>query len=114
MSSDRLDPVTRDRDRNIEMRAAIDVLFEALSHIQASLEEAPENERMESYRTFKEALYKRFEYLIEKRGEPLSGSESGGDGAAGAETGETMHGAPELTEKDDTMEKLWPAIAKGR
>lgn len=90
------------------MRAAVDVMFEALSHIQASLETKSEEKRVQSYRKFKEALYDRFEYLIEQResqsSEPGSvSSQNGADLEAGSGSG-----------KDDTLEKLWPAIAKGR
>jgi len=108
MSADQFDPVTRDRNRNVEMRAAVDVLFEALSHIQASLETQSEEKRVQSYRKFKEALYDRFEYLVEERkdlpGEP---------GAAASQNGAALE-ADNKTEKDDTLEKLWPAIANGR
>ena len=117
MSANPLDPVTRDQNRDIEMRAAIDVLFEALSHIQASLEKTSEDKRVESYRKFKEALYDRFEYLVDQRTEAASTDAPRGDGAASApaQNGMTVESPAESGEDtDDTLEKLWPAIAKGR
>jgi len=108
MSADQFDPVTRDRNRDVEMRAAVDVMFEALSHIQASLETKSEEKRVQSYRKFKEALYDRFEYLVDARkdrpGEPKAVSSQ--NDTALEEGGET--------DEDDTLEKLWPAIANGR
>lgn len=107
MPTNQYDPVTRDRNRDVEMRAAVDVMFEALSHIQASLETKSEEKRVKSYRKFKEVLYDRFEYLIEQRkdrsSEPGSASQEGAALESGSEPSE-----------DDTLEKLWPAIARGR
>ena len=53
----------------MEVRAAVDVMFEALSHIQASLGADTEEERVQTYHKFKEALYERFELAVEKRQE---------------------------------------------
>jgi hypothetical protein len=114
MSSNKLDPVMRDRNLDIEVRAAIDVLFEALSHIQASLEETSEDKRVKSYRKFKEALYDRFEYLVEQRSEVVNGGSPGGDGAATQEGITVESPSKPESDGDDTLEKLWPAIAKGR
>jgi len=115
MSANPLDPVTRNQNRDIEMRAAIDVLFEALSHIQASLEQTSEDKRVKSYRKFKEALYDRFEYLVDQRTEAVSPDAPRGDGATPAQNGMTVESPAESGEDtDDTLEKLWPAIAKGR
>lgn len=50
-----------------ELRAAVDVMFEALSHIQASINVAEPEEREKHYRMFKEALYERFDHLLEQR-----------------------------------------------
>jgi hypothetical protein len=107
MSADQLDPVLRDRTRSVEMRAAVDVIFEALSHIQASLETKSEEKRVQSYRKFKEALYDRFEYLVEER------RDRPGTSGGGAQNGEALE-TPSEPEEDDTLEKLWPAIAKNR
>jgi len=107
MSADQFDPVTRDRNRDVEMRAAVDVMFEALSHIQASLETESEEKRVQSYRKFKEALYDRFDYLIEER------KQRPGEPGAGASQNGTALEADDQAEDDDTLEKLWPAIAKG-
>jgi hypothetical protein len=108
MSANQFDPVTHERTRNIEMRAAVDVMFEALSHIQASLETTSEEKRVESYRTFKEALYDRFEYLVEQRKDQPSEPES-------AQTGAVLEAdASAEADEDDTLEKLWPAIASDR
>jgi hypothetical protein len=85
------------------MRAAVDVMFEALSHIQASLETTSEEKRVESYRTFKEALYDRFEYLVDQRKEqPVESAPSGGQNGAVLEETATDE------DEDDTLEKLWP------
>lgn len=111
MSTNPLDPVTRDQNRDIEMRAAVDVFFEALSHIQASLEKTSEDKRMTSYRKFKEALYDRFEYLVEQRTEAVTHDTPRGNRAASAQNGMTVEPSEEA---DDTLEKLWPAIAKDR
>jgi hypothetical protein len=103
MQNENFDPVARERSRDRELRAAVDVMFEALSHIQASLEASSEEKRVESYRTFKEALYERFEYLVEEYEEgdqdpmPQKRSDAGDEGAS--------------DEGDDTLEKLWPEIA---
>jgi hypothetical protein len=101
MQNNNFDPVVRERNRNRELRAAVDVMFEALSHIQASLEATSEEKRVESYRTFKEALYERFEYLVEEYEEgdqdPVLQKRSDAAGEAGPD--------------DDTLEKLWPEIA---
>ena len=104
MSTNQFDPVTRDRDRNVEMRAAVDVMFEALSHIQASLETTSEEKRVESYRTFKEALYDRFEYLVDQRKEQPVDS-----GPAGDQAGAVLEETATDEDEDDTLEKLWPA-----
>lgn len=79
---------------NREIRSFIDVTFEALSHIQASLETNSEEKRAQAYRKFKESLYDRFEYLLEKRKNDIH-EKPFNDG--------TM-------DKDDTLEKLWPKI----
>lgn len=110
MSANQFDPVTRDRTRNVEMRAAVDVMFEALSHIQASLETTSEEKRVESYRKFKEALYDRFEYLVDQRKEqPTEPESSTAQNGAVLETDASAEDS-----EDDTLEKLWPAIAGAR
>jgi hypothetical protein len=50
-----------------ELRAAVDVMFEALSHIQASINASEPEAREKQYQTFKEALYERFEHLLEQK-----------------------------------------------
>ena len=100
MQNNSFDPVARERSRDRELRAAVDVMFEALSHIQASLEASSEEKRVQSYRTFKEALYERFEYLVEEyETEDRAGAVDRAD--AGAES----------EDEEDTLEKLWPDIA---
>lgn len=55
--------------RDQEIRAAVDVMFEALSHIQASLESRSGEDHVQSYQKFKEALYERFEHAVDRRRE---------------------------------------------
>lgn len=67
---------SRRKRQSEEVRAAIDVMFEALSHIQASIDTNSEEERVQTYRKFKEALYERFEHAVgEARQERPSGSD---------------------------------------
>lgn len=107
MPNNEADPVARQRQRDHEMRAAVDVMFEALSHIQASLETSSEEKRMESYRKFKEALYDRFEHLLEEQ-RPSPDGQPAQVGGTDTPTDAVL----EETEEGDTLEKLWPAIAK--
>jgi predicted ribonuclease toxin of YeeF-YezG toxin-antitoxin module len=119
-------------DASEETRAAIDVMFEALAHIQASLETRSEEAREASYRNFKEGLYRRFEYLVQQRqstgSESADGSSNGSSQSADALSDRTVvetssgnaagrggngnasprGGLPD----EDTLEKFWPAIAK--
>ncbi len=115
-----------------ETRAAIDVMFEALSHIQASLEQSSEEARSQSYRNFKNALYRRFEQVVEDRqatkqhdlgsqerqgisqkqkgapeGAPLSGNAT----ASVNGTSKTPLSATDGEGAGGTLEKLWPTIA---
>ncbi len=111
MQNNSADPVARQRQRDRELRAAVDVMFEALSHIQASLETSTEEKRMESYKKFKEALYDRFEHLVEER---EAAAQETTYGAAHADSGEAQN-EPTLDdsdEEDDTLEKMWPAVAE--
>jgi len=108
-----------------ETRAAIDVMFEALSHIQASLEQSSEEARSQSYRNFKNALYRRFEQVVEdrqaskKHGVGSQGQQEAPAGAPLAENADaSVNGtsAPPLSATDGegaggTLEKLWPTIA---
>ncbi|MFB6248980.1 MAG: hypothetical protein ABEL97_10470 [Salinibacter sp.] len=125
MQSDYHDPVARERDQRRELRAGIDVIFEALSHIQASLETSSEEEREESYRTFKEALYDRLEHLIEKRrkedlfpeeAQVETAAENGAAEQAGPSTEEGIPDESGTAGQDssdaDTLEKLWPSAAE--
>lgn len=50
-----------------ETRAAIDVMFEALAHIQASMETESEDAREQAYYGFKEALQHRLHHVIQQR-----------------------------------------------
>jgi hypothetical protein len=108
-----------------ETRAAIDVMFEALSHIQASLEESSEEARRQSYRDFKNALYRRFEQVVEDRqarkkhgvgsqeqqGPPADAPLSGNATASVNGTSKTPLSAVDGEGADGTLEKLWPTIA---
>ena len=96
-SADQVDPVARQRSRDRELRAAVDVMFEALSHIQASLETASKEKRAQSYRTFKEALYERFEHVVEKREESVADIAD-------------LSGESNESNEDDTLQKLWPGV----
>jgi hypothetical protein len=107
-------------DPSLETRAAIDVLFEALAHIQASQETSSEEARAEAYRNFKEALYTRFEYLKKERyaaaAEGRSPEEaredqasSSLDGPAAPEGEEERQ--PDAGKSDETLQKFWPAIS---
>lgn len=113
-----------------ETRAAIDVMFEALSHIQASLEQSSEEARSQSYRSFKNALYRRFEQVVEdrqamKRKKPVSKEQKNAPvdpalsqdadvknadvSANGAR--EDCLSVPDKGNSDGTLEKLWPTIS---
>lgn len=120
-----------------ETRAAIDVMFEALAHIQASLETSSEEAREASYRNFKQALYRRYGQVLEDRqaeGAPqqapqaapepsvsvpgADGADSG-DASVPGESGSDAGGdgfAVEQSDDDsdgsDTLEKFWPAVSK--
>jgi hypothetical protein len=117
MPTDRPEP-TAD-DATLEVRAAVDVMFEALSHIQASLETTSEEKRVESYRRFKEALYERFEYIVEERRQAPEAEEAPAmNGHAAAEPADRPAPNGAVLEGDDdgedTLEKLWPTIAKNQ
>jgi len=117
------DPIAAETaDAILETRAAIDVLFEALAHIQASQESSSEAARAESYRNFKQALYTRFQYLKEERYNIESAAERSPDGPdAGASMGEdtagpsstvpTAEGSGAADGIEDTLQKFWPAIS---
>jgi len=112
-----------------ETRAAIDVMFEALAHIQASMETSSEEARKEAYANFKNALYSRFEQAVEDRS--ATEVEVQGDGAPGftappthkahpgpsandssASSGEGDTGGDSADDGDEnTLEKFWPSIS---
>lgn len=109
--------------RRRELRAAVDVMFEALSHIQASVESSSPEEREASYRTFKEALYERFEHAVERRrekapcpqSEVASGPDNSGEAAGPSGVDESMPaggdgavGAAAGGGDQDTRRTLWP------
>jgi hypothetical protein len=74
-----------------ELRAAVDVMFEALSHIQASINASEPEAREKQYQTFKEALYERFDHLLEQRysdatsGTPTTSGDAASENARTAE-----------------------------
>lgn len=112
MQNNSADPVQQQRQRDREMRAAVDVMFEALAHIQASLETSSETKRRASYKKFKEALYERFEHILEEQ-EPDVGRQdrpTSSPNSDGSERGPTLNDSSE--EQNDTLEKMWPAIAE--
>ena len=108
-------------DPSLETRAAIDVLFEALAHIQASQETSSEEARAEAYRNFKQALYTRFEYPKEKRyaaaAEERSPEDAQNEAASSASSldGSAVSDGKEVQRRDagtskETLQKFWPAI----
>jgi len=111
-----------------ETRAAIDVMFEALSHIQASLEQSSEEARSQSYRSFKNALYRRFEQVVEDRQaskpevsqkqtnapvDPALSTDADVKNANGSANGarEDHSSVTDKENTDGTLEKLWPTIS---
>lgn len=99
-------------DSSFETRVAIDVMFEALSHIQASIDASTEEERVESYRKFKEALYERYEHLLEKRREERADvALETVNGNGHAEDQPVKDEAEEEEGGSDTLGKLWPTIS---
>jgi hypothetical protein len=114
-----------ERDPALEIRAAVDVMFEALSHIQASMETESEEKRARTYQEFKSALYARFDHLVsERRSEqeaettPLENSTSapneGGEGSSSSRPGsEPPTDGENADEEEDTLEKFWPEITDG-
>lgn len=100
-------------DHDFETRVAIDVMFEALSHIQASIDASSEKERVESYRKFKEALYERYEHLLEQRREENVSNGADPSLETVEENGHAEDRQPEEATDDDedTLGKLWPAIS---
>lgn len=112
-------PSTSSIDPSLETRAAIDVLFEALAHIQASQETSSEEARAEAYRNFKQALYTRFEYLKKERyaaaAEGRSPEDAQDDEAASSLDGSAVQDGEEeqgraAGKTDETLQKFWPAI----
>lgn len=82
-------------------------MFEALSHIQASVEASSEEDREASYETFKEALYERFDHILENEQSTFDAPSTRSrtpDGKRDA--------GPESPEAKDKFQKLWPAIAR--
>lgn len=108
-------PDTHDSDdrHGFETRVAVDVMFEALSHIQASIDASTEEERVESYRKFKDALYARYEQLLEKRRaeqfDPVLEKRTNGKGRA--EDRSPKEDGEEKDDGSDTLGKLWPTIS---
>jgi len=114
-----------------ETRAAIDVMFEALAHIQASMETSSEEARKEAYSNFKSALYRRFEQAVEDRSATEVAFDVQGDGAPGFTAPPTHkdHPGPSANDSsassrtgnaggdstddgdEDTLEKFWPSIS---
>jgi hypothetical protein len=57
------------QDDIVELRASVDVMFEALAHIQASLTGSTPDEHESAYQQFKRALYDRYEHALARRRE---------------------------------------------
>ena len=58
---------TPQQNCSTELRASVDVLFEALAHIHASLEGETPDEHEAVYRQFKRALYERYDHALAQR-----------------------------------------------
>ena len=101
-----LAPLPRENQHQREVRAAIDVMFEALSHIQASINADDREDRERQYRLFKEALYERFEQAVEDWKEEaldrkVRSSAPNGNVEESVATGKA-------SKDGDTLETLWP------
>jgi len=97
-SSDRLRALEQDVR---ETRIAIDVLFEALAHVQASFERGSEDERAESC-----ALYKRYEYLLDQESD-LDVPSQADDAPDAVPDASSADASPS---GEGTLEKLWPDV----
>jgi hypothetical protein len=100
-------------------------MFEALSHIQASLEQSSEEARSQSYRRFKNALYRRFEQVVEdrqasKQQKPVSQEQTNApvEPALATDADRPANGTrkdhlsvTDVENTDGTLEKLWPTIS---
>jgi acyl-CoA reductase-like NAD-dependent aldehyde dehydrogenase len=102
---------SRDNPHNFETRVAIDVMFEALSHIQASIDATTEEERVQSYRKFKEALYERYDHLLEQRRQEQEATTLEEKGKTNGHAPDRLASGSETAEDDDTLGRLWPAIS---
>jgi hypothetical protein len=107
---------SQEGSNDFETRVAIDVMFEALSHIQASIDaSSDEEERVKSYRRFKEALYERYEHLLEKRREEGTATSANEDDPALEKMNENGQvddrEAAKGADDEDTLGKLWPAVS---
>ena len=95
-----------------ELRAAVDVMFEALSHIQASINASEPEAREKQYQTFKEALYERFEHLLEQK---YALDASSGDATASGEdapSGERFDRPPQEIGGDGATDPTLPDAAE--
>ena len=86
-------PAPSHKNRSIELRASFDVMFEALAHIQASLEGTTPEEHEVVYRKFKRALQERYEHALAQRREG-AGSVDPDTQSAEAGAGEREASAP--------------------
>jgi tryptophanyl-tRNA synthetase len=98
-------------NHSLETRVAIDVMFEALSHIQASIDATTEQERVESYRKFKEALYERYDHLLEQHRQERRKATLEKSGSNGHAPDQPASEGEEDEQDGDTLGKLWPAIS---
>jgi hypothetical protein len=67
LEAERHEETGHQKHQSEEIRATINVKFEALSHIQTSIDASSEEERVQTYRKFKEALYECFKHADEDR-----------------------------------------------
>lgn len=82
-------------------------MLEALSHIQASVVASSGEGHAASYRTFREALYERFDHISEHEHSTFDGLSIGARMPDGK-----REAGPESPEAKDKFQKLWPAIAR--
>lgn len=84
-------------DLVLQNRAALDVLFEAVSFIQSSLTEGDPAERGAAYNQFKDALYRRLDETVDDLRADHQSAPSAGPA--------------EPTPEPRTLSELWPHVA---
>jgi len=93
---------TSQQNCGTELRASVDVMFEALAHIHASLEGDTPDEHEAVYRQFKRALYERYDHALEQRRKEER-DVSADPEAEGAETGGEREASGPIPGQGDGM-----------